>query len=174
MTLKNVFFILFTALLLTSCGTEHTDLESFISETKLTGSAKVKALPDYIAYEKFVYVSDGIRDPFVAEKDIPVIIVEDEQGIKDEFAPNVNRKKETLELFPIDTLQMVGTLEKEFNWALIRTSDGDIHRVKIGNYLGQNFGEIIQLTDNKITVKEVIKDGLGDWIERFASITMGE
>ena len=173
MIIKYLFITLSSLLLIASCGKNQTDLENFINQTKLNGSAKVKELPKYVAYKKFVYESDGIRDPFVPEQDAPVVI-QQEEASKDEFAPNTNRKKEPLEQFPLDTLEMVGTLQQKYKWALIRTTEGDIYRVKVGNYLGKNYGEIVELNDTKIIIKEVIKDGLGDWVERLATISMGE
>jgi type IV pilus assembly protein PilP len=169
--LLKAFITMFMFFLLSACSKGISDLEGFFLRTKSSNNSKLEALPQYIAYERFTYTSDDIRDPFVPEQEVLVI---QEEGAGDKLAPDSQRKKEPLEDFPIDTLQMVGTLEKEFTWALIRTPEGVIHRVRQGNYMGQNYGQIITLNNTSVTVNEIIKDGMGDWVERTATKLIGE
>ncbi len=171
MKLPNALIILFSVLLLQSCAKGIDDLKAFIQNTQKNSVGRVKKLPKYIPYKQFVYTSDGLRDPFIPENEI---LSEKIENSGDKLTPDASRKKEPLEDFPLDTLQMVGTLEREHTWALIRTPEGSIFRVKEGNYLGQNNGKIIALDQSKVVVQELIKNGMGEWVERTAQISMGE
>ena len=89
--------------------------------------------------------------------------------------PDPDRSREYLEGFPLDTLGMVGTLYiGETMYALVRTSDGLIHRVVPGNYLGQNDGRITDISESEITLVEIISDGIGGYIERDADISLSD
>jgi type IV pilus assembly protein PilP len=169
--LLKAFIIILMFFSLSACSKGTFDLENFFLQTKSSNKSKLEKLPQYIPYKQFTYSSDDSRDPFVPEHEVLVI---QEEDIGNELAPDLERKKEPLEFFPIDTLQMVGTLEKEFTWVLIRTPEGVIHRVRQGNYMGQNYGKIITLNNTSVTVNEVIKDGMGDWVERTATKSIGE
>jgi type IV pilus assembly protein PilP len=168
--LLKVFIAMFMFFSLSACSKVTLDLEKFFQQTKSSNKSKLKELPQYIAYEQYTYTSDDVRDPFIAESEVLIV----QEDTSDKLAPDSQRKKEPLGYFPIDTLQMVGTLEKEFTWALIRTPEGVIHRVRQGNYMGLNYGKIIALNNTNVTVNEIIKDGMGDWVERTATKSIGE
>ncbi|MFQ5488758.1 MAG: pilus assembly protein PilP, partial [Gammaproteobacteria bacterium] len=87
--------------------------------------------------------------------------------------PNVNRSKEVLENYPLDTLRLIGSLEyKEEHWGLVKAPDGIIYRVKPNNYLGQNYGKVIQVTENKLVLTEIVPDGLGGWEKRQTTLSV--
>jgi type IV pilus assembly protein PilP len=87
----------------------------------------------------------------------------------------MNRRKEPLEAYPLESLKMVGTLERgKQRWALIKTPDGNLYRVRQANYMGQNFGVIAMITDSSITLKELIQDTTGSWSERTSNLQLLE
>ena len=89
-------------------------------------------------------------------------------------APDLNRRKEPLEAFPLEQLKMVGTLNQaNVTYALVK-ADKTLYRVKKGNYLGQNFGLIVDITDSEIKLKEIVQDTAGDWTERESVIPLLE
>ena len=89
--------------------------------------------------------------------------------------PSAERSREYLEQFPLDTLRMVGTLQLgEVNYGLVQTSDGLIHRVVPGNYLGQNDGRIEIIEESEIKLIEIISDGIGGYVERQAAIGLAD
>ena len=91
------------------------------------------------------------------------------------ISPVADRPQEPLEEFPLDSLRMVGTLERnEDSWALIKASDDTIHRIKPGNYIGQNHGKIISVNEYAVDLTEIIPDGMGGWMERHASVALSE
>lgn len=95
------------------------------------------------------------------------------QNITSGIQPDVNRHKEVLESYPLESLSMVGSLQRqEIIFALIKSPDGTLHRVKIGNHLGQNFGKINQISEAEVKVSEIVQDGVNEWIERSSAIML--
>ena len=114
-----------------------------------------------------VYSSAGIRAPF----EIPrTVVLQQETGTPTE-PPNTFRAREYLERFNFAELTVVGSMViSDEAWALITEPNGSVHRVKVGNYLGQNHGRIVSLSDTNVNVVEVVSDGQGGWIERPRSV----
>jgi len=163
---------------LTACGSNtHQDLVDFTSKTKTNAQkiSRIEALPDIQPYETYLYKADERRDPFTDT------VATDEAAIAatdDSIRPPTNHRKEALEAFPLDSLRMVGTLQRGSTlWAIIKIQnnpDGGIHRIVTGNYLGQNYGRVIGVSEEQINLIEVIPNGLGGWRERDASIALSE
>jgi type IV pilus assembly protein PilP len=156
-------------LLVAGCGGEsHQDLRAWMQEQGKGAKGKLDPLPQVKPYEPFTYNAFDLPDPFKPRKIEPV----KSGGI---LAPDLNRRKEPLEAFPLESLQMVGTMQRGRNtFALVRTTDRDVYQVRIGNYLGQNFGVIIGISDNEIRLKELVQDGSGDWTERSSTLQLAE
>lgn len=161
------------ALSLTACSEDMSDLERFVEKAKSAPTRPIEPLPEIQPHETFKYRATDLRNPF--EK---IIFNRGEPG-KQATAkgpkPDLNRPKEALESYPLDALRMVGTLKQAgTQWALIRATDGTIHRVTTGNHMGQNYGKIIRITENKLELVEIVSDGLGNYTERRASVAMSE
>lgn len=157
------------AVALAGCGGEsHQDLRAWMQEQGKGAKGKLDPLPQVKPYEPFTYNAFDLADPFKPRKIEPV-----KSG--GALAPDLNRRKEPLEAFPLETLQMVGTLQRgRSTFALVRTTDKDIYQVRVGNYLGQNFGVIIGISDSEIRLKELVQDGSGDWTERSSTLQLAE
>ena len=156
---------------LAACGAGMDDLDSYINEVKARPGGRIEPLPEITPYEVFTYVADaeGVRSPFVP--DTPQAAGAAVGGAK----PDPDRPAEFLESFPLDTLRMVGTLDiNETVYGLVQTSDGLIHRVIPGNYMGQNDGRITEITESEIVLVEIISDGIGGYIERDAAIGLSD
>ena len=159
------------ALGLTACGGDMDDLDQYINEIKARPGGRIDPLPEITPYEVFSYVADvqGMRSPFVP--DTPQATGTAAGGAR----PDPDRSREYLESFPLDTLGMVGTLYiGETMYGLVQTSDGLIHRVVPGNYLGQNDGRITDISESEIMLIEIISDGIGGYIERDAAISLSD
>ena len=173
-TLKSVIRYGLVAVLtlgLAACGGDMDDLDEYINEIKARPGGRIDPLPEITPYEVFTYVADveGIRSPFVP--DTPQASGGGGNGVR----PKEDRSREYLESFPLDTLGMVGTLNiGETLYGLVQTSDGLIHRVVPGNYMGQNDGRITDISDAEITLVEIISDGIGGYIERDAAIGLSD
>jgi len=171
-----LIIISITSLLLISCGMTNSDVKQVIEKTKRENVSKMEELPKLQEYEQISYESDKLNDPF----DIPVVQQmlakkpAEIEAIKiQQRRPDYDRPREYLENYSLDTLIMVGTLKKRGEmWALVVDRSGIIHRVREGNYLGQNSGKIIKITEDKIALDEIISDQQGGWVTRNASVNV--
>ncbi|MCE3001288.1 MAG: pilus assembly protein PilP [Xanthomonadaceae bacterium] len=155
-----------TALAGCSRGTE--DLVAKIEEIKAIKGAPLEPLPVMKTFEVFEYNAQSLRDPFAAP-------VEEDATARTGPRPDQNRPKEALEAFPLDSLDMVGTLGLTTDvTGLVKDPDGVIHQIRPDNYLGQNFGRVTGIYEDRIELVELIPNGVGGWIERPASIALGE
>jgi len=171
LTVRKGLLLAIAAAGLVACGGDMDDLDSYINEVKARPGGRIQPLPDITPYEVFTYVADaqGLRSPFVP--DTPQAAGPAAGGA----SPDPDRPAEFLESFPLDTLRMVGTLDiNETVYGLVQTSDGLIHRVVPGNYMGQNDGRITDITESEIVLVEIISDGIGGYIERDAAIGLSD
>jgi type IV pilus assembly protein PilP len=151
-------------LVLAACSGGQSDLQQWIEETKKKPGGRIAPLPEVKPYESYVYNPGGMRSPFQPQGPNAGA-----GGVR----PVVHRNREFLESFPLDTLRMVGTFKVGKNfYGLVQSKDGLVHKVQPGNYVGQNDGKITDITASKISVTEIIPDGLGGYIERPASLAL--
>ena len=171
LTARKGLLLAIAAMGFAACGAGLDDLDSYINEVKARPGGRIEPLPEITPYEVFTYVADaqGMRSPFVP--DTPQAAGPAAGGA----SPDPERPAEFLESFPLDTLRMVGTLDiNETVYGLVQTSDGLIHRVVPGNYMGQNDGRITDITESEIVLVEIISDGIGGYIERDAAIGLSD
>jgi type IV pilus assembly protein PilP len=161
--------------LLSACGGSNTeDLRSYVEKVKAQQHPHIDPLPEFAPYETHLYQASGARDPFTPPANSAPKSKVAKAG-SNGLAPDLNRPREPLEAEPLDSLRMVGTLERNGHaWALVRMSDSTIHRVKPGNYIGQNYGKITKITESEVDVTEIVPDGLGGWMERQATLALSE
>lgn len=172
MTTVIKLLILSLAVLLTACQQEKEDLASYVAAVQAQQKADIEPMPVMKPYEKFSYSAAELRDPFIPTV-VELAVVEDKPILEDNgIHPDQHRLKEALESFSLSELQFVGTLEKEGISALIRASDGVIHRVQVGNYMGQHHGEVLMVSETELTVKEIVPDGENRYIERESSLSV--
>lgn len=152
--------------MLLGCTGRDSDLQHFIDETRHAPGGHIQPLPEIKPYEAFTYTDQNLRSPFVPGGSGNALT-----GVR----PDNHRSREYLEQYSLDTLKMVGTLNLAGNhYGLVQTKDGRVHRVVIGEHLGQNDGKITDITPSKIALTEVIPDGLGGYIERPAALALNE
>ena len=152
---------------LAGCGGEsHQDLRAWMADQGKGARGRVDPLPQIRPYEPFAYNAFDLPDPFKPRKIEPT-----KGGSK--LAPDLSRRREPLESYPLESLTMVGTLAKgKTTYALVRTPDKDVYQVTQGNYLGQNFGVVTGITDSEVRLKELVQDGSGDWTERTGALQL--
>jgi type IV pilus assembly protein PilP len=155
------------SVLLVGCGGEsHQDLRAWMADQGKGARGRVDPLPQIRPYEPFAYNAFDLPDPFKPRKIEPT-----KGGTK--FAPDLARRREPLESYPLESLNMVGTLARgKTVYALVRTPDKDVYQVNQGNYIGQNFGVIVDITEGEIRLKELVQDGSGDWTERTGTLQL--
>jgi type IV pilus assembly protein PilP len=163
--------------LLTGCGEGLGDLREFVTSIRNQPAGRIEPIPEFQPYQSFEYTSHDLRDPFkLVDFRRPEQNPEEISQITDGLRPDVDRVREPLEDFPLDTLRLKGTIDDKdgIKWGLIFAPDNTIHRVIEGNYLGQNHGRIISVSDQTIDLTEIIPDGLGNYIERSSAISLIE
>jgi type IV pilus assembly protein PilP len=158
--------------LLAGCGSDRLDdLRDFVKTAHADRKPKIEPLPEIKPYEAFAYAATDLADPFSPANLRPQSAQSKLSGPR----PDMNRRKEPLEDYPLDALKMVGTLSRgNQSWGIIQTAEGAVYRVQKGNHLGQNFGRILRVTDEKIDLVELIQGAMGEWVEREASIAIQE
>ncbi len=168
---KAILIVFIAALAMVSCVRQDplTDLKAFVQEQDSRPKGRIPPPPEFKAPEFVSYTASGQRSPFEIPR--PVELVQDEQEApKSNIKPDLTRVKEYLESFRIENLAMVGTIfgyeEDETLWALIRDGQSEVHRVKVGNYLGRNFGKIIDISETQIDLIEIVPSGKDNWVER--------
>lgn len=163
--------ILAFILTITACQQEKADLSLYVAKIKERPKVTPEPVPLLQAYERFEYAASELRNPF-----LPPVVVdllapsEVKVKIDNGILPNMDRRKENLEGYDLTELSLVGTMEQDTIWALIRSPDGEIHRVQSGNYMGKNYGEILTISDVKVTLQETVPDGDGGYIYREQDI----
>jgi len=153
---------------LAGCANDMDELQQKVAQIKANAGEKIQPLPPLQPYESFKYDAMSERSPFIPSSSAKA-------GLAGSVRPSANRPREFLEQFSLDTLQMVGTLEIENrHYGLIQGKDGLVHRVQVGNHIGQADGRIAAITNTRISIVELVPDGLGGYIERPAALTLKE
>ncbi len=163
--------LVLASILLTGCGGEEfQDLRDFVKNSGADMRGKIEPPPEVRPYEYFAYNNEkNLPDPFKPRKQEAHAA---NAGIDQK---ELDRPKEALEEFPLESLRMVGYLYRaNVGYAVIRASDSKLYRVKAGNHMGLNFGLIKEVTDTEVKVKEMVQDSAGDWTERMSSLQLIE
>ena len=163
-------YLVMSCVLLSGCGgSEFDDLQDFVKNSGANMRGKISPPPVVKLYEPFAYAnSTNLTDPFKPRK--PEAGTGSKRGANE---PDMDRPKESLEEFPLESLKMVGYVYKsKVGNAVVRAPDRKLYQVKVGNYIGTNFGLIKKLTDTQIVIKEVVQDSTGDWAERTSSLQL--
>lgn len=153
-------------------GGDMSDLEAYVAEEKARKGPRLQPIPEIRPYEPYAYRPADRREPFTpfAER----AGNERPRNVSD-LAPDFDREREALEEFPLDALRMLGTLTIAGDrYALIRAPDGVVYRVRRGNHMGQNFGEIVAVAPGEVRLTEIVSDGMGGYMKRSASVALSE
>jgi type IV pilus assembly protein PilP len=161
------------ALTLAACdGGEQKQLRTELEELSKGLRGRVDPLPVVKPYEPVPYTAYDMPDPFGPAKIILATKGTGQGG--GGLRPDLNRPKEPLEAFPLESLKMVGTLEQGKQVFGLVKADAGLYRVRAGNYMGQNFGVITKISSSEITLRELIQDAGGDWSERESTLLLQE
>jgi type IV pilus assembly protein PilP len=153
---------------LAGCSGDMDELQQKVAEIRSRPGERVEPLPQIQPYETYAYNASSLRSPFVPSAPA-------RNDVANAVRPDSKRAREFLEQFPIDSMKMVGTLNLQGkNYGLVQGKDGLVHRVLPGSYMGQNDGRVTSITSTKISVLEIVPDGVGGYIERPAALALTE
>ena len=149
------------------------DVQQWMNDVKRETKVSIPKLSEPKKFTPFVYSAKDIVDPYSPTK-LAVALAKAQANSSNGLKPDLERRREPLESYPLDSLKMVGTLQKAgLSYALIHV-DKTVFRAKIGNYVGQNLGMITSITETEVDIKEIVQDAAGDWVERKAKLELQE
>lgn len=170
MTTRLLVGLAIAAMLLAGCGDPRLDaLDQRLASLRERPSGQLPDLPETPEYHPVTYDQAGARSPFLPEQ--PEAQTRDDKG--DDLAPDLSRPREALERYPLDALDLVGTLTIDGRRsALIRDPQGEVHALQVGAHAGTDFGRIVQITTDAVTLVEIVSNGQGGWVERRRSLSL--
>lgn len=157
---------------LSACSSQIDDVKQQMAEIRKKPRGKVEPQPAFTPLPTFTYAAHRLRSPFA-----PPLTQEDRDILEKQVpAPDPNRPPEFLERYNLESLRMRGTIQRPGGalYALVEDSDGGVQRVKVGNYLGKNQGQIVDISPNQISITEVVPDGRDGWVQRPRSLVLTE
>lgn len=165
------------AALLSACGQSQQDsVQEWMTEQRKVTRPKVQPLPEPKKFSPQAYTQEGAFDPFSNQKLTQALKRETAQSTASValLAPELQRRKEPLEAYPLDSMTMVGSLVKQGQPVALVKVDNLLYQVRPGNYLGQNYGRIVKVGETDLTLREIVQDAGGEWIERTATLQLQE
>jgi len=171
--MRAVPLVLAAAAVLAGCGAEHEELAQWMEQQRREVKPNVTPLTPPRKFDPEPYGLAQSVEPFSPQK-LSVALKQELRQPNSLLSAELNRRKEPLEAYPLDGMIMVGSLNKQgAPFALLRV-DGLLYQVKVGDYLGQNYGRITRIGETEITLREIVQDAAGEWIERPAVLQLQE
>ncbi len=165
--MRTIILVLAAFFLLSCDEGEHSDLRQWMNDASKDIRGRISPLPEVKPYEPVPYDAGSLVDPFRPSK----IGVEQKKG-GGGLQPNMDRPREPLESYPLETLRYVGVMTKKNSSYAIIQVEGALYQVRTGNYLGQNFGVITKISETEVTLKELVQDSAGDWVEKVSTLLL--
>ena len=163
--------------LLAGCGASgQEELQQWMNDQRAATKPHVTPIPEPKKFTPQAYTQEGATDPFSNIKLTQALKRESAQATSNAalVAPELARRKEPLEAYPLDAMKMVGSLIKEGQPVALLRVDNLLYQVKPGNYLGQNYGKIVKVSETEVTLREIVQDATGEWTERTATLQLQE
>lgn len=163
---------------LAGCGSsDEEEIQKWMQEQRATTKPQVKPIPEPKRFTPQPYTQEAAVEPFSQQKLTQALKRESQQSGSTSAAlltPELNRRKEPLEAYPLDAMAMVGSLVKQGQPVALITVDKLLYQVKPGNYLGQNYGKVMKVTETEVVLRELVQDAAGEWVERTSTLQLQE
>ncbi len=160
-------------LALTGCTDSHEELQAWMDEQRRDAKPRVSPLVPPRKFDPQPYLASTAIDPFSLQK-LQVAIKQETRQSSSLLSPEMNRRREPLEAFPLDSLSMVGSLVRSGRTYGLLRADNLLYQVKVGDYMGQNYGRVTRITETEIALREIVQDAIGEWIERTSTLALQE
>jgi len=180
MTLLKTFSLASVVLVLLGLGgcenSEQNELQQWMTEQRNQARPKVERLPEPTKFSPQPYSQESLIEPFSIQKLTQALKRDSTQATANAglIAPELARRKEPLEASPLDAVAMVGSLIKVGQPVALIRVDNLLYQVRVGNYLGQNYGRITKVSETDLTLREIVQDAAGEWTERMATLQLQE
>jgi type IV pilus assembly protein PilP len=162
-----------TVLSLQGCAADQDELQQWMEQERRQARPSVAPLTPPKKFIPQAYVALSNVEPFSTQK-LTVALKQEARQPNSLLAAEINRRKEALEAYPIDSMSMVGSVVRGGRpYALLRV-DNLLYQVKPGDYLGQNYGKITKISETDVTFREIVQDAAGEWIERMSALQLQE
>jgi type IV pilus assembly protein PilP len=175
---KKLWLVMAAAGVLSACGgSEHEEVQKWMADQRAQTKPQVTPIPEPKKFAPQAYVQEASTDPFSNQKLTQALKRDSQQAGTASaalLAPELNRRKEPLESYPLDSMAMVGSLHKQGLPVALVKVDNLLYQVKPGNYLGQNYGRITKVGETEVVLRELVQDAAGEWVERTATLQLQE
>jgi len=161
------------ALLLAACAAEQEEMQSWMEQQRREVKPSVQTLTPPKQFDPAPYNGGQLVDPFSNQK-LSVALKQEARQPNSLLAAEMNRRREPLEAYPTDGMVMVGSLTRGARPVALLKVDNLLHQVKLGDYLGQNFGKVMRITETEVALREIVQDAAGEWIERTVTLQLQE
>jgi type IV pilus assembly protein PilP len=161
------------AVLLSGCSADQTELREWAALKEREIKPNVVALQPPKKFDPQPYSGSQAVDPFSSQK-LTVALKQEARQPNSMLSAELNRRKEPLESFPLDSMSMVGSVNKLGRPFALLKVDNLLYQIKAGDYLGQNYGRVIRISETEVTLREIIQDAAGEWIERPSTLQLQE
>jgi type IV pilus assembly protein PilP len=177
MKLVSVMALMVSGAALMGCGSsQEDDIRQWMVEERNQAKPKVTPIPEPKQFKPESYLNAAAVEPFSKEKLTQALKRDSSQSASNGalVAPELARRKEPLEAFPMDSMNLVGSIIKAGSPVALVKVDNLLYQVKVGNYLGLNYGKVTKITETEVTMREIVQDAVGEWIERIATLQLQE
>ncbi len=171
---KKLITVSMICLALVGCEREQSELQGWMDQERKNVNPTVAKIERPKDFEPYRYEGAAAQDPFAPGKLNKALEAAAARPSKSGLQPDLARRRETLETHPLDAIKMVGHIRRSGQDVALLTVESLVFTVKVGSYLGQNFGKITKISEAEILVKELVQDATGDWVEREASLQLQE
>jgi type IV pilus assembly protein PilP len=159
------------ALLLSGCTQGFEELQAWIDNERRSAQPQVRALQPPRQFVPEPYEGIQAADPFSTQK-LSVALRQEAAQPNSAISAELNRRKEPLEAFPLDTMTMVGSLARQGRSVALLRIDSLLYMVKVGDYLGQNYGRVTKVEETRVEIRELVQDATGEWVTRSAVLQL--
>jgi len=158
---------------LTACSASQDELQQWMDQQHREVKPNVTPLSPPKKFDPQPYLAANAVEPFSSQK-LTVAVKQEARQVNSLLAGEINRRKEPLEAYPVDSMRMVGSVTKGGRPQALLQVDRLLYQVKVGDYIGQNYGKIRSITETDIAYREIVQDAAGEWIERISSLQLQE
>jgi len=159
--------------LLTACSTDQEELEAWMDQQKREARPNVRPLSPPTKFDPEAYSAQGRLDPFDVQK-VTGLLRKEAKAANALLSAEMIRRKEPLEAYPLDAIRMVGSILRGSKPQALLAVDKLIYQVRIGDYMGQNYGRILRISETEIQLREVVQDPSGEWVEKMTTLQLQE